>query len=74
MKLEIFFLLGKNHVLPFMFLTIIFSVASKYEPNDQKMFQCLDGSGTIPYEHLNDDYCDCADGSDEPGMSIMTRN
>lgn len=44
-------------------------MASKYEPNDQKIFRCFDGSGTIPYEHLNDDYCDCADGSDEPGMS-----
>lgn len=52
-----------------MFYQQLFSVASKYEPNDQKIFRCLDGSGTIPYEHLNDDYCDCADGSDEPGMS-----
>ena len=30
-------------------------------------FACRDGSATIPIGGLNDDYCDCADGSDEPG-------
>ena len=29
-------------------------------------FACFDGSGTIPIAQLNDEFCDCADGSDEP--------
>lgn len=34
-----------------------------------KDFLCLDGSSSIPYSFVNDDYCDCFDGSDEPGTS-----
>lgn len=30
-----------------------------------QMFQCLDKSKEIPFEKLNDDFCDCRDGSDE---------
>ncbi|KAM9310932.1 glucosidase 2 subunit beta [Gastrophryne carolinensis] len=37
--------------------------------DENKPFTCLDGSRTIPFDHVNDDYCDCADGTDEPGTS-----
>ncbi|PNH10213.1 Glucosidase 2 subunit beta [Tetrabaena socialis] len=33
-------------------------------------FSCISGvAKTIPFARVNDDYCDCADGSDEPGTS-----
>jgi len=42
-------------------------MAHFYDPNSS--FHCLDGSGEIPFDHVNDDYCDCKDGSDEPGTA-----
>jgi hypothetical protein len=31
-------------------------------------FACIDGTKTIPRGHVNDGYCDCYDGTDEPGI------
>lgn len=39
--------------------------------DETKPFTCLDGSATIPFDQVNDDYCDCKDGSDEPGELFL---
>lgn len=38
-------------------------------PDSSPVFRCFDGSRQIPLNYINDDYCDCSDGSDEPGTS-----
>lgn len=43
-------------------------MAAKYSGADGT-FACLDGSAVVPFAAVNDDYCDCPDGSDEPGTS-----
>lgn len=32
--------------------------------------KCKDGSKKFTKDQLNDDFCDCPDGSDEPGLDL----
>lgn len=46
-------------------------VAKFYKPSDT--FTCISNpSITISFSRLNDDYCDCPDGSDEPGTAACS--
>jgi protein kinase C substrate 80K-H len=44
-------------------------LAPRYIPlkSNSGVWKCLDGSKDILWKAVNDDYCDCPDGSDEPG-------
>ncbi|XP_030636142.1 glucosidase 2 subunit beta [Chanos chanos] len=45
------------------------SMSYKRFYRERQSFLCIDGSKLIPFDQVNDDYCDCADGSDEPGTA-----
>lgn len=48
-------------------------LSSSYAPPSSGKWKCLDGSREIPWTAVNDDYCDCPDGSDEPGSSLFVQ-
>ncbi|KAL8618618.1 hypothetical protein ACOMHN_015728 [Nucella lapillus] len=44
--------------------------ASFYQAGGE--FTCLDSKEIIPWNFVNDDYCDCKDGTDEPGTAACS--
>uniref|UniRef100_A0A251JJT2 Glucosidase II beta subunit N-terminal domain-containing protein n=1 Tax=Manihot esculenta TaxID=3983 RepID=A0A251JJT2_MANES len=38
-----------------------------------RFIKCKDGSKSFTRDRLNDDFCDCVDGTDEPGTSACPR-
>lgn len=58
-----------NHHSWITFFWFALTVLPFYDP--AKDFTCLDGSLTVPFSNVNDDYCDCADGTDEPGTVFI---
>ncbi|XP_076307744.1 uncharacterized protein LOC143223544 [Tachypleus tridentatus] len=55
-------------------LGVLASQQKLYLPNQKGMFQCIQDKTEIPFDHVNDDFCDCLDGSDEPGTSACVNS
>jgi len=50
-------------------LGVVDELQDKYLPDEDGNFKCLFSTQTIAFDRLNDDYCDCTDGTDEPSTS-----
>ena len=48
------------------------SLSAKYKPKSGR-FACFDGSSDLAFDRVNDNFCDCIDGSDEPGKLHLGR-
>jgi protein kinase C substrate 80K-H len=54
------------------FQSLICVVVEYLKTQPDGKFKCKDSGKLIPVEAFNDDYCDCSDGSDEPGTSACS--
>ncbi|RDX68347.1 Glucosidase 2 subunit beta, partial [Mucuna pruriens] len=41
----------------------------RHTPSSSEVIKCRDGSKSFSRDRLNDNFCDCPDGTDEPGTS-----
>lgn len=54
-------------------LILYLAVAKFYKTASDNLFSCISNpSIRIPFSQVNDDYCDCPDGSDEPGTAACS--
>lgn len=44
-----------------------YAMIKHYYADENDLFACLNDGELIAFNKLNDDYCDCEDGTDEPG-------
>ena len=55
-------------------MTIIFLWFADEKYYASEVIKCKDGSKVFSRDRLNDNFCDCVDGTDEPGMVILNSN
>ncbi|VVD05247.1 unnamed protein product [Leptidea sinapis] len=48
---------------------VYFTYIREYRPDTNNEFKCRKTEQRIPFENLNDDFCDCEDGTDEPSTN-----
>ena len=54
------------------YTTITYSLSTDAHLYEAEKFTCVTSGKAIEKSMVNDDYCDCDDGSDEPGTSACS--
>lgn len=65
-------LVSKKHITGPSILSTTVSISADLALYEADPLFCRDHSRKIAVSQLNDDFCDCPDGSDEPGMALST--
>ncbi|KAH3658947.1 hypothetical protein OGATHE_006673 [Ogataea polymorpha] len=64
---------GQTPLTPFTARSAVAYRQSLYRPDEDGLWACLGNPEIrISFDKINDDYCDCPDGSDEPGTSACS--